>query len=139
MVTVIVQFHNPKIHLVWNPQVVLFTIYDPHLVRIHLVRKIFCTIFRTKWGFTVVHYVSKISSTSVLYIMQNQMSWCYVGNQNATSICLWCTFLRTHPSSFNLYGWSGTHYCYYTYKVCFYFEDGKPNILVLAALLNIFP
>ena len=48
MVTVIVQFHNPKIHLVWNPQVVLFTIYDPHLVRIHLVRKIFCTIFRTK-------------------------------------------------------------------------------------------
>ena len=33
MVIVIVRFHNPKIHLVRNPQVVLFTIYDPHLVR----------------------------------------------------------------------------------------------------------
>ena len=41
MVIVIVRFHNPKIHLVQNPQVVLFTTYDPHLVRIHLVRKIF--------------------------------------------------------------------------------------------------
>ena len=27
------QFHNPKIHLVRNPQVVLYTTYDPHLVR----------------------------------------------------------------------------------------------------------
>ena len=34
MVIVIVRFHNPKIHLVRNPQVVLFTTYDPHLVRI---------------------------------------------------------------------------------------------------------
>ena len=50
MVIVIVRFHNPKIHLVRNPQVVLFTTYDPHLVRIHLVRKIFSAIFRTKWG-----------------------------------------------------------------------------------------
>ena len=33
-----------------NPQVVLFTTYDPHLVQIHLVRKIFWAIFRTKWG-----------------------------------------------------------------------------------------
>ena len=41
MVLVIVRFHNPKIHLVRNPQVVLFTTYDPHLVRIHLVRKNF--------------------------------------------------------------------------------------------------
>ena len=41
MVIVIVRFHNPKIHLVRNPQVVLFTTYDPHLVRIHLVRKNF--------------------------------------------------------------------------------------------------
>ena len=41
MIIVIVRFHNPKIHLVRNPQVVLFTTYDPHLVRIHLVRKIF--------------------------------------------------------------------------------------------------
>ena len=29
MVIVIVRFHNPKIHLVRNPQVVLFTTYDP--------------------------------------------------------------------------------------------------------------
>ena len=50
MIIVIVRFHNPKIHLVQNPQVVLFTTYDPHLVRIHLVRKIFSAIFRTKWG-----------------------------------------------------------------------------------------
>ena len=41
-------FHNPKIHIVQNPQDSAVSTYDPHLVRIHLVRKIFCTIFRTK-------------------------------------------------------------------------------------------
>ena len=34
----------------------------------------------------------RIYSMSGHYVIQNQMSWSYVGNQNATSICLWCTF-----------------------------------------------
>ena len=41
MVMVIVRVYILKIQLVRNPQVVLFTTYDPHLVQIHLVRKIF--------------------------------------------------------------------------------------------------
>ena len=40
---VIVRFHNPKIHIVRNPQDSAVSTYDPHLVR-----KFFCTIFRTK-------------------------------------------------------------------------------------------
>ena len=41
MVILIVRFHNPKIHLVRNPQDSAVSTYDPHLVRIHLVRKFF--------------------------------------------------------------------------------------------------
>ena len=41
MVILIVQFYNQKIHLVWNPQNSAVSTYDPHLVRIHLVRKFF--------------------------------------------------------------------------------------------------
>ena len=41
MVIVIVRFHNPKIHIVRNPQDSAVSTHDPHLVRIHLVRKFF--------------------------------------------------------------------------------------------------
>ena len=41
VILVIVRFHNPKIHIVRNPQDSAVSTYDPHLVRIHLVRKIF--------------------------------------------------------------------------------------------------
>ena len=74
MVIVIVRFHNPKIHLVRNPQVVLFTTYDPHLVRIHLVRKIFWAIFRTKWGppvLTILLYFIAIIFCDINEIFQS--------------------------------------------------------------------
>ena len=59
----------------------------------------------------------------------------YVGNQNATSICLWCTFFYA-PTQVPSTCMVGLGHTATTYKVCFYFEDGKPNILVLAAWLN---
>ena len=48
MVIVIVRFHNPKIHLVRNPQDSAGYYLYPHLVRIHLVRENFSAKFRTK-------------------------------------------------------------------------------------------